>query len=127
LSWRRSAASPPMGHGWVERPCEIGPAIVGSCEARGLVAWPVCPSWGGAGLFFADCESGSGAFLDAQGISGGSGLPHGVGVWFGAVRVSVAVPAWVSDPVRVVVPARGLMACPSVGAAAVFRDVLCVC
>ncbi len=61
----------------------------------------------GVGLFFADCESGSGASLDAQDASGGFGLSHGVGVWFGAAWGSVAVPAWVSDPVRVVVLARG--------------------
>ncbi len=103
---------------WVERPYGIGPAIVGSCKARGLAAWPVCPRLR-VGLFFADCESGSGASLDAQGISGGSGLSHGVGVWFGAVRVSVAVPAWVSDPVRVV----GMTMRPIAGLAAVFRGV----
>jgi len=74
-------------------------------------------------LFFADCESGSGASLDAQGISGGFGLSHGVGVWFGAAWVSVAVPAWVSDPVRVVAPARGGAVRPIAGLAAVFRGV----
>jgi len=42
----------------------------------------------GVGLFFADCESGSGASLDAQGISGGSGLSHGCG---GLVRGCVGV------------------------------------
>ena len=50
------------------------------CTARGQVVWPVaallCRGAGGVVLFFMDCESGSGASLDAQDISGGFGLWH---------------------------------------------------
>ena len=63
---------------------EIGCVAHGSCKARGLVAC-LCV------LFFVDCESGSGASLGAQDISGG--LLCG-----GCCGVSVLVLARVSDP-----------------------------
>jgi len=60
-------------------------------------------------VFFMDCESGSGASLDAQGISGGLWPP--ASLWCGLVwgwrRMSVAVLAWVSDPEHAVVSVRG--------------------
>jgi len=55
--------------------------------------WAGCAAWG-LMVFFGDCESGSGAFLDAQDVSVGLG---GIAVRFGRAWEVRDGLAWVSD------------------------------